>query len=372
MLSRSLWLALGLTLALIGWLLSGYPYQGPTELATPAGETTEPMAVQVLHLRAEPTERRLVLPGQLQPNRTVTLRARTSGVVEQILAERGARVVAGSTLLRLDMEDRQARLAQAEAVLAQRQEDYDALLAMGNRGFQSDTQVRQALADLEAARAELLAIQLEIDYTTVKAPFAGVVHDRGVELGTLVERGDTLLTLVDNDPLVLSSQVPQQRIAKLQPAARGQVRLADERWLEGRLRYIAPRADEQTRTFEVELEIPNPDGRQPSGISGELHLPLETVLGHFLSPAQLALDAAGVLGVKVVDDGDRVAFLPVEILHSTPEGVWVTGLPEQIRVISVGQGFVQAGETVRPVSATQSTLPEGNPQLAHSPEADAS
>ena len=356
MLSRSLWLAGGLIVLLAGWLLSGYPYQGPAEVAAPPAREAEPMAVQVAALYAEPAERRLVVPGQVEPNRVVSLRAQTGGQITDILVERGTRVSAGEALLKLAMEDREARLAQARALLAQRQQDYEALTAMGERGFQSESQLRQALAELEAARAALRAIELEIEHTVVEAPFDGIVYDRAVELGAMVDRGDTLLTLVDNDPLVVSAQVPQHRVDELAVGEPGTVRLTGGETIDGTIRYIAPRADADTRTFRVELEVPNPDSERVSGVSGELQIPLETVPGHFLSPAQLALDEAGVLGVKIVDEDDRVVFLPVEIIRSGPEGVWVAGLPEQVRVITVGQGFVQPGEQVRPVSQSQSAI----------------
>jgi len=356
MLSRSLWLAVGLTVLLVGWLLSGYPYEGPAEVAAPPAREAEPMAVQVEALYAQPAERRLLVPGQVEPNRTVTLRAQTGGQVTDILVERGSRVAEGEALLRLAMEDRQARLAQAQALLTQRQQDYEALSAMSQRGFQSESQLRQALAELEAARAALRSIELEIEHTEVVAPFDGIVYDRSVELGTMVDRGDTLLTLVDNDPLVVSAQVPQHRIHELAVGEPGTVRLTGGETIDGTIRYIAPQADEATRTFRVELEVANPDSERVSGVSGELQIPLETVSSHFLSPAQLALDESGVLGVKIVDEDDRVVFLPVQIVRSGPEGVWVAGLPEQVRVITVGQGFVQPGEQVRPVSQSQSAI----------------
>ena len=70
---------------------------------------------------------------------------------------------------------------------------------------------------------------------------------------------------------------------------------------------------------------------------------------HFISSAVLTLDAQGRVGVKSVDDANRVDFHPVSLVKTRADGVWVSGLPERIRVIDQGQGFVAEGEAVEPV-----------------------
>ncbi|MDX1656831.1 MAG: efflux transporter periplasmic adaptor subunit, partial [Candidatus Competibacteraceae bacterium] len=112
------------------------------------------------------------------------------------------------------------------------------------------------------------------------------------------------------------------------------------------------------RTFRVELEIPNLDGKYAAGISAEIRIPLETVPAHLLSPALLSLDEQGILGVKTVDQQARVIFHPVGIVRTAPDGVWVAGLPQQVRIITVGQGFVQPGERVMAIAESATTVDE--------------
>src|SRR5690606_37368106 len=100
-------------------------------------------------------------------------------------------------------------------------------------------------------------------------------------------------------------------------------------------------------TFRTEIEIDNPGGTIPAGVSAEATIPIARVDAHFVSPAVLVLDEAGVLGVKTVDAANRAQFQPVTIVSATPEGLWVAGLPETVRLITVGHGFVAVGETVR-------------------------
>ena len=115
---------------------------------------------------------------------------------------------------------------------------------------------------------------------------------------------------------------------------------------EAELRYIASEADPVTRTFKVEFEIPNPDGALVSGISAALNIPVRFVSAFRLSPAQLSLSNSDRLGIKIVNEQDQVEFLPVQVIRSSADGVWISGLPDGARIITVGQGFVQAGDKV--------------------------
>ena len=350
--SRSYLLSAGIIVATAGWLASGYiaqdadgavPEPAPVPAAAPAAE---PMRVAVERLAGEAVVRELSVQGQAEPNRHVVLKVETDGRVEQLPAERGSPVQAGQPLVQLATDDRQARLARAEALVARHAEELAAFESLRSQGFQSTTDASRARADLASAKADLAAIALDIDRTVIHAPFEGVLESREVELGEAVRSGDPLLTVVDIDPLVVSGQVPQHSIAQLSQRAPATVILATGERLQGRVRYIARMSDPQTRTFRVEVEVPNPDGTLPAGVSAELRFPLDTVHTHFISPALLSLDPAGVLGVKTVDADDRVVFNPVSIVRSGADGLWVSGLPPDPRVITSGQGFVAEGETV--------------------------
>ena len=96
--------------------------------------------------------------------------------------------------------------------------------------------------------------------------------------------------------------------------------------------------------------MPNPDGAIASGLSVQVRIPTGQVTAHFISPAILSLSEDGRLGVKTVGDGDVEAFHEVAVERAQRDGVWVSGLPERARIITIGQGFVSQGETVAPVA----------------------
>ncbi|RFA30059.1 hypothetical protein CAI21_07565 [Alkalilimnicola ehrlichii] len=346
---KSLLIAAGLALALVLWLASGHLTREvagtpPADAARPA---PTPFLVRAEWHEATPVDRTLTLQGQTEPNRYVTLRSETSGPVAELLVRQGARVERGQTILRLSEAERLSRLEQARAQLEQAQVAYDAARGLADEGYQADIETRQAFAALQQAQAEVRAAEESVRQIEVRAPFSGIFNQRFVEEGDYVSPGTEIGVIVNNDPLQVRVDVPQQAIGQINTDSPVRIRLFGHDAVEGQIRYISASADTGTRTFPVEIHIENPGGSIPAGISAETQIVLGRVPGHFLSPAQLSLNAAGILGVKTVDEDSRVEFHPIELIRSQPDGVWVAGLPEEALIITVGQGFVDAGQEVR-------------------------
>jgi multidrug efflux system membrane fusion protein len=129
-----------------------------------------------------------------------------------------------------------------------------------------------------------------------------------------------------------------------------QVNFANGLSRQGRIRYISPRANSSTRTFDVEIEIDNANGSLRSGISAQAQIPTKKVKAYYLSPALFSLSDSGEIGVKTVNEQDIVEFYPIELVQSDSNGTWVTGLPDSAKVIITGQGFVKAGNKVKPIT----------------------
>lgn len=353
---RSVTLAIGLALAVTVWLLSGalVGASRTAQLNDAADRPRTPMPTMKVLVReseAARIDREVRVHGQLEPRRRVVLRAETEGKVERLPVEKGNWVEAGAILVELAEDDRPAQLARAEAELAARQLELSAFETLGTQGMQARTQIKTAQAALASAEAEIARLRIDMDRLKIRAPFDGVVERRDIELGSLLQRGDEVLELVDNSRLKAVGHVPQQSAGNLQLGQPVTIELLDGTLAEGRLTYIAQMADEQTRSFRVEAEIPNPDLGLASGVSAELRIKIGEVTGHFLSPAVLTLDDRGQIGVRAVDASDQVHFHPIALERTEPDGVWVSGLPPRLRIITRGQGFVSDGERVDPVLA---------------------
>lgn len=348
------WIAAVSLLVLIAvWVMSGigaHPKQDSAMLA-PAGSAAPLTEVQIQQLAAEPVARTVTLTGNTAPARSIEVKAETTGRVVSLGAARGSRVARGALLARLDASDRPARLSEAQAILKQREMEYAGQQKLRPEGYISDTVLAQSAAQLESARAELARARLDLERMEIRAPFDGALQERAVELGDYVSAGTTVATFVDDRTLVVSASLPEAQAKAVKPGLAGSARLATGQTVQGKVRYLAPVANPATRTFTVELEIANRDGKLPVGVTAEVDLPVGSVMAHRISPALLTLDDQGVVGVKILDDSGQVAFVAANVARSSADGVWITGLPDPARVITVGQGYVRAGQVAKATSA---------------------
>lgn len=345
---RSWLVSAGMILVVALWLLSGQiGGDKGTEhnVETTAAGTTR-NAVRVRTQSAEEVMRTIVVNGKTAPARIVNLAAETDGRIEVIGAERGASLERGKLIVRLDERDRSARLAQAQATLKQREVEFDARSRLKSQSYVSEAQLQEALALLETARTEVTRAELDLSYMAIRAPFAGALQARSVEVGDFVKRGDPIATYVDNRTIIVSANLSEfdARFVNVDDAA--EARLATGETVRGRIRYVAPVADEATRTFGVELEVDNVDGQLRAGGTAELRIPAEAVLAHHVSPSLLTLDDAGNVGVKIINSRGEVEFVVADIALSSNQGVWLAGLPQTATIITVGQGYVTSGTIV--------------------------
>jgi len=343
----------GITIAIALWLASGHIGGGTKSYGSEQNPqvTTSPLAsVRVRHQIAEEFTRKIIVNGRTAPARIVELNAETDGRVVGIGVERGDRFDLGDVIVRLDERDRGARLGQAEATVKQRELEFEARTKLKGDSYVSEAQLQEAKALLETAKAELTRARLDIDYMVIRAPFDGALQDRQVEVGDFVKLGDPIAAIVDDRTLIVSASIAEYEAHFVKKGGRGSAKLATGEVVNGTIRYIAPVASEATRTFDVELEIDNAGGTLRAGMTAELMIPAETIYAQKVSPSLLTLDDEGNLGIKVVNDSGVVEFHSADIAMSSSDGVWIAGLPNSTRIITVGQGFVNEGVVVDAIS----------------------
>lgn len=348
---KSWFVSAGIVVAVTLWVMSGSLGNSEDDAVTIDVATIAPAknAVRVRTQSAEEVMRTIVVNGKTAPARIAQLSAETDGRIEYIGAERGASLERGNLIVRMDERDRAARLAQAEATVKQREVEYDARERLKSESYVSDAQLQEGLALLEAARAELTRAKLDLEYMSVRAPFAGALQERMVEIGDFVKRGDPIATFVDNRTIIVSANLSEFDARFVDVDDMAEARLATGETVWGRIRYVAPVADEATRTFLVELEVSNDNGKLRAGGTAELRIPAEQVFAHRISPSLLTLDDAGNVGVKIINGQGEVEFVVADIALSSNAGIWLAGLPEITTIITVGQGYVADGAVVNSV-----------------------
>jgi len=362
---RSYFIAAGVAVVVGGWILSGQlggdeAVPSETESAKfqtqSAGEALVRVRVQTSH--AQPRENELTVLGRTEASRSVELRAETSGRIVKLKAEKGDRVEKGQVIAEIALDDRMAQLKEAQALVRQREIEYQASKELSSRNFRSKVKLAEGQANLDASKAVLERIRLDIRRTKIKAPFSGVLESRPIELGDVVSVGGPVATIVDLTPVLVTGDVTEQEVGYIRPGLIGVARLVTGKAATGSIRFVSSSASDLTRTFTVELEIPNDDGAVVEGITAEMKLKVGTVQAHKVTPAVLTLSKDGRVGVKSIDAGNRVQFHPIKIVGEDRDGMWLTGLPDQLQLITIGQEFVAVGQKVDPVPAADPKLSE--------------
>lgn len=347
--SRSWVLTIAITAVVVLWMISGVIFSSREINQHPPAANKPPPKVRVQQSVAQTMTNRLILQGQTVADRTVTIKAETHGVVKRALIDKGVAVKAGESLFQLALEDRQERLQQARSQLAEQKTEYQAVQSLKKSGFQAEMELARAKAGLDAAAAALRQAQLELQHTNITAPIDAIADKRLVEVGDFVNRGDPVATLVDLDPIRVVAQVSERYLGQIKPDSPGEVRLLDGDTIAAKITYVGSSASESTRTFPVEMQIPNPNGIIIEGVTAEMHLPIKEVLAHNVPPSVLSLLDNGQLSVKAVDENNKIIAYPVKILGDSANGIWLGGLPEKLLLVVVGNEYVVPNQEVIPV-----------------------
>jgi multidrug efflux system membrane fusion protein len=185
---------------------------------------------------------------------------------------------------------------------------------------------------------------VELNRTEVKAPFSGYL-EQIVKPGNFLERGQVCATIIQLDPITFIAEVPEFNINKVKTGQEVTLDLITGETVNGKLTFVSKSASTSTRTFKVESQVKNDSGQIRDGITSEMTIKIEKILAHQISPSILILNDAGKLGVRSVEN-NIVIFYEVVILEDSASGLWVSGIPENLDLITQGQGFVEDGQKV--------------------------
>ncbi len=352
---KSVFIAIAIILIAGLWVGSGLIGNSENDQPESSAEQVEentsdgPQEVRVRDMRAQEMSDQVEVTGRTQASRRVTLKAETNGEIIELLVEKGARVEAGQTLARIDKQDRGYRVEEARELLNQRDIQYKAAKELAEKGFNSQVRLAQAKAELETARAQLKQAQVALNNLAITAPFDGVIDVQNIELGDYVSTGTEVFEIVDMDPIEIVGFVTEKLVGFVAEGDIATAELLTGENLKGQISYVSPTANRETRTFQIEVTMPNEAHKVKEGLTAKIKIPLKEASAYKISPSILTLSDEGMVGVKIVNMNDEVEFMPIQLLKDTPDYLWVGGLPPQIRIITVGQEFVINGQKVKPI-----------------------
>ncbi len=314
-----------------------------------AGAPLQSVRTETFMIQAFPIE--VPLRGRTKAKSMATITPETSGIVTAVNVTKGQKVAVGDVLCTLDQGTRAAAVATAQAGLTQAQADFDTNKSLREKGLAAANTANAFEAGLKAAQAQYDQAKAEFDRTQVKTTVAGVVQDPVATVGSMLSPGAPCATVVELDPMLFIGTVPEARIGLAKLGLKAEIETVTGQKIDGEVSYISPTADEATRSFPVEIQIPNADGKVLSGITATATVEMGTLPAHLLPQSVLTLDDEGTIGVRTVENGE-VQFYPVTIVSDSRQGVWVTGLPAKVDVITVGQDFVVPGQKVDATNVT--------------------
>ncbi|WP_051786476.1 efflux RND transporter periplasmic adaptor subunit [Endozoicomonas numazuensis] len=316
---------------------------------SPEQELPQEILLAKVTARTFPVEsiyRTLTLFGETLPDRTVTISAEIPARVVSATSQKGQFIKRGETIVNLREGALPAQIATAKARVRKAELDYNSALSLKSKNLIAENELPQLEVALSEARSELSRLEIDFANTKISAPVTGILNDRFVEQGDYIEMGKPVAEILDLDPLVVSVDVPQTHIASVTLGDHADIRFASGQTAEAQVRYIARLAESGTRTFKVELSLPNRAMETPAGLSVEAELKLSQVQAIKVSPALLSLNETGSPGIKWVDEKNKVHFTAVDIVKSEASGLWLTGIPTHGRLITRGHGFVREGDQV--------------------------
>lgn len=338
----------------IFWFASGSFHKIKTEDAKIKEEKL--FTVEITESKALKQFQEVISRGSINAKKSIQLKAETSGEIIEILKPKGSVVKKGEVILKLKEDDRPKRLSEAKARLEQRRMEFKAAQKLVLQSFRSETSLAEAKSQLESAEAALARIEQDIEHASVTAPFDGIFDQTTLEVGSVLSMNENIGSFINLEKVKVVLNIPEKDASLIKVG--GQANLLSpyntDKKLQGVVTYISRSADSRTRTYKVEIEAENSNMLFYDGMTVEAKIPVKEVLAHLVHFSLLTLNEKGILGVKTVDEKSKVLFHKVTPLKMENGKIWVTDLPEHVKIISTGQDFVKFDQQV----LTQKALEE--------------
>ena len=334
-----------------------------------AGEAAgqPPTAVASTEVVEQEWEDTLRAVGSLQAVQGVTLAAELGGTVVEIAVDNGAAVKKGDLLIRLDTSVEEAQLAAAEANLKLAELEMERSKSLLGQNTISQAEFDSKDAAAKAAAAEVANVKAQLAKKAIRAPFAGRVGIRMVNLGQTVAAGTEVLPLQSLDPIFIDFTLPQQRIAAIRPGQVVRVKVDGlDGAFEGKVTAINPEVDTATRNVRIQGTLANPDETLRPGMFAEVAIVRPEKRKVVAVPSTAIVFAPFGDSVYVVEEKDgqliaRQQFVRIGEARGDFVAV-VDGLKPGQRVVSAGAFKLQNNA---PISLNDQMQPE--PSLEPTP-----
>ena len=406
---KSIIIAFIIFLAVTGWFLSGSISIGDEKISDESiiqnnsvsdndnVEKNNEIRVESQIIFSEEINKSITLQGQTIHNRIIDIKSETTGNIVNKNYKRGKIVTSNELLVEISIEDRQELLNsyikelernKKEILINEQKRDnlilktreqiklyeieYQSAQQLIDKGLSSKSKLSLASFNLANARSNLMDIELnyqsqvanleaqlanikskiknikiDIDNTKIGSPFSGIINDSYIEIGDYVRPGNVLFSVVDLNPIKIQGYLSESDINDVSLGTKAVVINSNSITKTGEITFISPTAETATRTFEITIEANNDDLLFKSGITASISIKGSTIKAHKISPSILTLQDDGSVGVKAIDEKNTVVFYPIKKEIDTIDGMWVSGIPNETKIITTGQEYVTVGQIIQ-------------------------
>ena len=323
---------------------------GDGEAKAPEAPAERVAQVRALELRPQRVVDVASLPADLAPLHRATLAAEVGGAVESVRAELGQAVARGQLLATIDERSLAQAVAEAEALLRQAALQLERAQNLFDRRAVTKAQLLDAVTNRDVAEARLATTRLALDKARLRAPWSGRIAARHVEIGSFVALGTPLFELVDASRVKVRAPARSADVQYLVVGREVEVTLdalPGERF-RARIERLGAELDPDSRTLEIEAELPNPDGRLRPGMLARVELPRREIADALVVPMACLVDLGGTKAVWTVEGG-VARRRAVELGPVLGEEVVVLGLNPGDRVVVEGQHAIGEGQRVEEI-----------------------
>ena len=332
--------------------------------ATDATEGGRIINVEVRPIELTEFSERIRLTGIVTANRDVTVAAEENGVIRQLPVAKGRTVAAGQVIARIDDRILRAQVAQARAQADLAKEVADRrsrLFSEDNVG--SELAVLEARADAQQAAANLDALTERLNRTALRAPVSGILESREVEVGSMVSMGMPVARIIEVNPAKITAGVPERFAGDVAPgtATRITFDVLPGRVFEARVSYVGTAVDPRTRTFPVEVVLPNAGRAIKPAMVANVEVVRQSLREAIVVPQEALVRVENGFVAYVVEERGGTTVARVRRLALGPsqrnQVVVESGLSGGERLIVVGQQQVADGDRVAIVSGERMVEP---------------
>ena len=357
-----LWLlvlaVLVVALGAAAYVWSGHSFRAPKVDTVTAALVTEGQATTLL-----------TATGYVEAERKADLSPKITSRITELNVTEGSKVRKGDVIARLDHTDLDAQLADAQASWVNAKAELARQQALTNEGLATKSTLDAAVASEASMRAKVEYVKALLDYTEIRAPFAGVITAKRAFVGEAVSpygsspsgggSGGAIVTIVEFSSLYVGADVNESNLARLSPNQPAEITLdaVPDKVYHGYLRQIVPAADRQKATVRVKVAFLDADDKILPDLSARVSFTAEPTQGKASRPRVLVPKAAiatvdGKTGVFRVSEG-RARFVPVET------GGDVQGQVEVLKGLSGGERLISVATLAKPLKDGESVRVEG-------------